>query len=942
MENPREVQLSEEPLSMLLLNLEKSKTSAELRIRCSIGSARLLVRAGELADASFGELTGVAAARTLLALREGRCLVTPNDGAGEGPIHHSLSELVKENKNSGVGGSGVKVKDTLSMGSRIPLVDQIRDQVAAPKLEGKPAIDHKKTLQSRVPSQSRMPAAAAFTDSERAAPVQQGSVSKTLGKESFTKTSMGQPHKPVPARLMRQDSTKPRRTGYSSRPPAALAEEYVPLPRSLRRLDALPKFEGITATRVTPLEDPPSATRKGREQKALENTLGTATVVPDDGLQHPAVFLSEASDLPPDSPSSGISEESTPRPSSNRDRIEFDEEVYEAAEGQLSDSEMPLPSTRLSMEALHQLQALNAAISSRPSAPGFAAQQEVSTAKGSDPPKSSNGSSSLALELSTRPSWDPPSRPRAYPSIIEASGPKYQELSARAQSSSPPPHSSSRIPHSETQQYTGPQSLTQVPGSVPDPSALPGSSRGANDGGLPRVGRYEVLSRLKRGGMGSVYMCRLTTTAGFRRLFAMKVLHGHLASQPKSVDAFFHEARVLGGLHHRNIVGIADVGAPAQPYIVLDYVEGGSLAEIYRATRKKPRDPRLIVTVILDALSGLHAAHVATDEHGTPLRLVHCDVTPHNLLVGLDGTCRLTDFGIARTGKVDPRTEVVQGKPGYLAPERILKKPSDLRSDIFSLGVVLYAGLTGVEPFAGANSEETIHNILNRPFVPPSQTGFRPSPALDLICMKALARDPAERFQSAEEMAIQLQRVAERERLLGTPSDVATWVRSSLGPTLKARRVASMRGAKSAEEQGSWATIPPPEVAETSFRSLSSQPPSSKSEETGRLDSPPSSRGFGDHTQRLDGDTASARSARSRLLIYLLLTGLMAIIVWAVMRPEAFSGLLRVVPAATQEINSAPQTPVPPPAELKGSTTDSESEDKIVIPEISPASQEAQ
>src|SRR5690606_29643325 len=126
-----------------------------------------------------------------------------------------------------------------------------------------------------------------------------------------------------------------------------------------------------------------------------------------------------------------------------------------------------------------------------------------------------------------------------------------------------------------------------------------------------------------------------------------------------------------------------------------------------------------------------------------------------------------------------------QGKPGYLAPERILKQPSDHRSDIFSMGVILYYGLSGLEPFMGATSEETMRNVLKKQPPPPSLVGFRPAPVFDLICMKALAKDPSERFQTAEEMAMQLRQVAEREGLLATSVEMADWVAVSLRPTLK-------------------------------------------------------------------------------------------------------------------------------------------------------------
>jgi serine/threonine-protein kinase len=446
------------------------------------------------------------------------------------------------------------------------------------------------------------------------------------------------------------------------------------------------------------------------------------------------------------------------------------------------------------------------------------------------------------------------------------------------------------------------QEYTASPGSVPTRENLPGQEEVApDDTGLPAVGRYEILARLKRGGMGSVYMCRLSGSAGFRRLFAMKVLHGHLAQQADTLSAFFNEARVLGGLHHRNIVGIADVGSESEPYIVLDYVEGGSLAEVFRATRSG-RDPSLVVRVIMDALCGLTEAHEACDESGQPMSLVHCDVTPHNLLVGVDGTCRVTDFGIARTVQVDVKREVTRGKPGYLAPERLERTGCDQRADIFSLGVVLYAGLTGVEPFAGESAQATMRNVLERSPTPPSEVGMRPPPSLDWVCMKALSRDPRERFQSADEMAEQLRRIAERENLIASSSEVSDWVQESLAPTLEARRTASLRGTSTPESRFQPSSIPPAaELLSPDFEAPSA------AEHTGPLEPPASSRAFQDKTEVLSSyppvqqqggrpslpvTDAADEAVKQPLALYVILALAMAVLVWTVMQPDGVSSVV--------------------------------------------------
>lgn len=429
--------------------------------------------------------------------------------------------------------------------------------------------------------------------------------------------------------------------------------------------------------------------------------------------------------------------------------------------------------------------------------------------------------------------------------------------------------------------------------------------------------------------MGSVYMCRLTGSAGFRRLFAMKVLHSHLASDSDSLEAFFHEARVLGGMHHPNIVGIVDVGNPSEPYIVLDYVEGGNLVELYRATRES-RNPALVVAVVLDALSGLATAHNARDENDEPLRLVHDDVTPHNLLVGVDGTCRVTDFGIARTSHAAAE-DIMRGKPSYLAPERLRKEPSDHRSDVFSMGVVLYSGLTGVDPFTGETPDDTMRNVLNAAVQPPSEVGLRPPPCLDWVCMKALARDPSERFQSAEEMATQLRRIAAREGLLASSSEVAEWVKTALAPTLAARRAASQRGTLTAGAR-KRKSIAPPRVE------LSSAPPESPSsaEITGPISAPPSSRSFDDRTEILDSTISNSQKIRSAV-VYLALAAAMIALVWVVLRPDAVASFFRRTPSA----HHIPATQIRKETEAaesqnQGETERDSAESEVNIPEIAP------
>lgn len=308
------------------------------------------------------------------------------------------------------------------------------------------------------------------------------------------------------------------------------------------------------------------------------------------------------------------------------------------------------------------------------------------------------------------------------------------------------------------------------------------------------VGRYEVIHRIGRGGMGSVYLARLSAEGGFRRLVALKLLRSYLARDGGATEAFLAEARLAGQLHHPNVVGVLDAGVhQGQPYLVMDYVEGCSLKQLMTA-HPANRPPKLIVPIILSALDGLTAVHALRSDDGTALNVVHCDVSPENLLIGVDGMCRLTDFGVARRGQRDG-AQRIHGKPGYVAPEQVTGGPIDGRVDIFALGVVLWSALTGQRLFRGATVEETLQKVCSQSIPAPSTVGLHPPAVFDRVCLKALERDPDRRYASAEAMQAELRSAAIHQGLVGLYSEVASWVRETVGPELSQRRLLVLESA---------------------------------------------------------------------------------------------------------------------------------------------------
>ncbi|MEZ4324656.1 MAG: protein kinase [Polyangiales bacterium] len=310
-----------------------------------------------------------------------------------------------------------------------------------------------------------------------------------------------------------------------------------------------------------------------------------------------------------------------------------------------------------------------------------------------------------------------------------------------------------------------------------------------------QLGRYEVLTRLASGGMAEVYIARAIGVAGFERLVALKVLHGNLAHEREFITMFLDEARLAARIRHPNVVPTLDVRDSGGDgfFLVMDYVEGGHLGTLIgteaQQHRRLPVD--VVARIAMDALAGLAAAHTLHDDAGQPLNLVHRDVSPHNLLVGADGICRLTDFGVAKAEirLSSTRTGQFKGKLGYMAPEQAATGTTDQRSDLFSMGIILWEALSGCRLFRGRNNVETLTKILNEPIPAPSSRAPELAP-FDALLAHALQRDPARRFQSADAFIEALESVI---RPLGGAASsrlVAQHVARILGPGLDAQRAA--------------------------------------------------------------------------------------------------------------------------------------------------------
>ncbi|MEZ4302467.1 MAG: serine/threonine-protein kinase [Polyangiaceae bacterium] len=317
------------------------------------------------------------------------------------------------------------------------------------------------------------------------------------------------------------------------------------------------------------------------------------------------------------------------------------------------------------------------------------------------------------------------------------------------------------------------------------------SSRARSLPELPPHSRYELLFKLASGGMASVYVGRLRGAGGFWRLVAIKKAHAHLMEDRSFRRMLVEEARLASRIHHPNVVPVLDVEqASDHLLLVMDYIEGASLSELLAAHPAEPLPPRLAIRIALDACAGLAAAHDLKDASGHPLQIVHRDVSPQNLLVGVDGLSRLTDFGIAKSAHRGSTTTTgaLKGKLAYMAPEYVDGKTPDQRCDVFALGVVIWEALANRRLFRGDSEIETLKRVVEAQAPLLSTVAPWVNPELDPVLAAALAKDPDERFTSAKALGNALEIAARRADLVGTAEEVGAHVRALFAPTFEERR----------------------------------------------------------------------------------------------------------------------------------------------------------
>lgn len=298
-----------------------------------------------------------------------------------------------------------------------------------------------------------------------------------------------------------------------------------------------------------------------------------------------------------------------------------------------------------------------------------------------------------------------------------------------------------------------------------------------------RAGRYELLDTIASGGMATVHLGRAVGAGGFERLVAIKTMHPHLSNEPDFVAMFLDEARLAARIRHPNVVGTIDIQQDEIGLLlVMEYVEGPSVSQMLRALNKQKKQVPLdiAVRIMLDVLAGLHAAHELCGSGGEPLNVVHRDVSPQNILVGIDGISRIMDFGVARAESRISSTKGgdAKGKVGYMAPEQAMQKDLDRRVDVYAAGLVFWELLTGRRMLRGDNDMIIMHQIFHGDHVPPHDVVPSVPPEISEIVLRAISREPDARYPTTAAFAEALDRVAQTVNITpASPRTLGAFVR---------------------------------------------------------------------------------------------------------------------------------------------------------------------
>lgn len=374
--------------------------------------------------------------------------------------------------------------------------------------------------------------------------------------------------------------------------------------------------------------------------------------------------------------------------------------------------------------------------------------------------------------------------------------------------------------------------------------------------------------------MAEVYLCSAVGPEGFEKEVALKRIRSMLADDPSFVEMFIAEARLASKINHANVVQMFDFDKDEDTYfLAMEFIRGRSLWEVRKRARERmePMAPLLVAQVGAEVAKGLSYAHRLTDG-GKPLNIVHRDVTPHNVLISYDGAVKLTDFGIAKASNRFTAAGTLKGKFAYMSPEQARGELVDQRTDVFALGIVLWELLTGGRLFDGDSDIAVLRAVQDSTIASPNRLNPQVDSDLDAAVMKALERDPASRFQNANELERALTRYIFGHAHSADDTDVGAYVRRLFADDIERERARDAEDERNLE--GAAVRNPDDDPHGRTWKhdrelQKTEEPPRTKVSRTGRKplpaqepeDAPPSQNGRGSERPPEDDFPATERDA---------------------------------------------------------------------------------
>ncbi len=451
------------------------------------------------------------------------------------------------------------------------------------------------------------------------------------------------------------------------------------------------------------------------------------------------------------------------------------------------------------------------------------------------------------------------------------------------------------------------------------------------------LGRYELLLPLATGGMAMVWAARVKGTRGFQKIVAVKTMLSKLSEDAQFEQMFLDEASLASQIRHPNVVEISDLGEQdGVLYLAMEWIDGVPLNLLMKTAKAAGGVPLPIaVRIVMNACSGLHAAHELRDAKGQLIGLVHRDVSPQNILVTYDGVSKVVDFGVAKATAMGGGATVagqLKGKVSYMAPEQVRGEAIDRRVDIFAMGIVLYALTSGKHPFRRESEAATMYTIASEEAVLSPRTFLPNYPAsLEAVLLKALAKDANDRFATASEFQRALDQCLPAAERANTDEDIGAFIRQLFGKKREESRAALADALALADKQSSRSQpdIQVDPLTQSQRRSLAEVGVSAaslgdESKTFGILGTPPVS-------------PASRAPTRKRTLRVLSLCGALLLVAAAAFALSKSKPAEAVKPAPSEPAKPAPVTkPNEPPVAVPIPAVESADEAPVPVPSSAP------